>query len=300
MNKTRLVPLYRTRLGRAYVGDAAELLRTVPDGSVHAVITSPPFALTTRKRYGNPRQQDYVDWLLGFIPEVTRVLSPAGSLVLEIGGAWQRGTPTRATYPFELLVRLVEDFGLHLAQEFYWFNSARLPGPARWVTVDRIRVKDSVTPIWWLSKQPWPMADNRRVLAPYGPAMRRLLRGGDTSGVRPSGHRVGTGFSRDNRGAIPPNLIVAPHTQSRSPYLQHCRRLGLHPHPARSVPQVPEFFIRFLTRPGDLVLDPFAGSNTVGAVAERLGRRWTSFEMRADYLRGSVGHFLSPPRLRFR
>jgi len=88
-------------------------------------------------------------------------------LVIEIGGAWNRGEPTRSIYHFELLVRLVKEAGFHLAEEFFWFNRARMPGPAEWVNVQRIRVKDAVTPIWWLSPSPWPSASNRRVLKDY-------------------------------------------------------------------------------------------------------------------------------------
>jgi site-specific DNA-methyltransferase (cytosine-N4-specific) len=50
---------------------------------------------------------------------------------------------------------------------------------------------------------------------------------------------------------------------------------------------VPEFFIRFLTEPRQLVVDPFAGSNVTGHVAEGLGRRWLSIEINADYVAGS-------------
>ena len=55
--------------------------------------------------------------------------------------------------------------------------------------------------------------------------------------------------------------------------------------------EVPEFFINFLTEPRDLVLDPFAGSNTTGAAAERLRRRWVSIEPNDGYVEGSKGRF---------
>jgi DNA modification methylase len=284
------VPAYSTPLGSAYVGEAALLMKCLPDCSVNAIITSPPYALRAKKSYGNPTQDAYVDWFLSFAPEFRRILRPNGSLVLEIGGAWNPGEPTRSIYHFELLVRLVREHNFHLAEDFFWFNRARIPGPAEWVNVQRIRVKDAVTPIWWLSPSPRPAASNRRVLKPYSKDMLRLLRVGYNHGKRPSGH-VARKFERNNHGAIPPNLIEVAHTNSNDQYQEYCRLHGLVAHPARFPRQVPEFFTKFLTRKGDLILDPFCGSNTTGAVAEKFGRRWLAFDLRADYIEGSMARF---------
>jgi site-specific DNA-methyltransferase (cytosine-N4-specific) len=155
---------YRTRLGAAYHGDSTELLTALQDSTVQAIITSPPFALKQKKRYGNPAEDEYLEWFLKFVPEFRRVLRDDGSLVIDIGGAWMPGSPTRSIYQFELLISLVRDEGFFLAEEFYWYNRAKLPGPAQWVTIDRVRVKDAINPIWWLSKTTKPKADNRRVL----------------------------------------------------------------------------------------------------------------------------------------
>jgi site-specific DNA-methyltransferase (cytosine-N4-specific) len=283
-------PTYSTPLGAAYVGDAASLLRGLPNHSINAIITSPPYALKAKKKYGNPNQDAYVDWFLGFAKEFKRVLRPTGSLVLEIGGAWNPGQPTRSIYHFELLVRLVREHGFHLAEEFFWFNRTRIPGPAEWVNVQRIRVKDAVTPIWWLSPSPRPAASNRRVLRPYSADMLRLFKVGYNHGKRPSGH-VANKFEKNNRGAIPPNLIEVAHTSSKDQYQEYCRLHRLVAHPARFPRQVPDFFIKFLTRKGDLILDPFCGSNTTGAVAEKLERRWIGFDLKVDYIEGSIGRF---------
>lgn len=274
------------------MGDSRELIKLVPDHSVNAIITSPPYALQLKKSYGNPEQDVYVEWFLGFAKEFRRVLRPNGSLVIEIGGAWNRGLPTRSIYHFELLVRLVNDAGFHLAEEFFWFNRARMPGPTEWVNVRRIRVKDAVTPIWWVSPSPRPSASNRRVLKAYSKDMLRLLEKGYNNGRRPSGH-VAEKFEFNNGGAIPPNLIEVAHTNSNDGYQKYCRDNGFGAHPARFPRQVPEFFVKFLTRKGGLILDPFAGSNMTGYVAEKLGRRWLAFEQDPEYVRGSVGRFSS-------
>ena len=282
---------YRTRLGVAYHGDSADLLTALPDASVQAIITSPPFALKRKKRYGNPAEDEYLAWFLRFVPEFRRVLRDDGSLVIDIGGAWMPGSPTRSIYQFELLIALVRQEELFLAEEFYWYNRAKLPGPAQWVTVERIRVKDTVNPIWWLSKSTRPKADNRRVLKPYSESMHELFRRGYNRGRRPSGHVVREKFTVDNGGAIPPNLIEVSNTRSFDSYQVYCREHGHATHPARFPREVPEFFVNFLTEPGDVVLDPFAGSNMTGAVADRLGRRWLAFEKSLDYVDGSIGRF---------
>jgi site-specific DNA-methyltransferase (cytosine-N4-specific) len=179
-----------------------------------------------------------------------------------------------------------------LAQEFFWWNPARLPTPAEWVTVRRIRVKDAINCIWWLSPTPWPKASNRRVLQPYSESMKELLEKGYKPMLRPSGHDISDRFSVDNGAAIPPNLIALAHTESNSAYIRYCRKHGLTPHPARFPTEIPEFFIRMLTDAGDLVVDPFAGSCATGEAAERTRRAWICCELIEDYLKGAVGRFL--------
>ena len=197
----------------------------------------------------------------------------------------------RSIYQYELLVRLCKEVGFFLAQEFYHYNPARLPTPAEWVTIRRIRVKDSVNTVWWLSKTPNPKADNRKVLKPYSQSMKQLLKNGYKAKIRPSGHDISDKFQKDNQGAIPPNLLEIANTESNSTYLRRCKAAEIRPHPARFPQGFAEFFIKFLTDEGDTVLDPFAGSNTSGFVAQTLQRRWISFEINEDYVMGSRYRF---------
>ena len=289
---SKLLPYYKTGFGQAYCGDALEVLKHIPPNSVDLVITSPPFALRRKKSYGNVSPEEYGDWFWPFAKAISHILKSRGSFVLDIGGSWNRSQPTRTLYHFELLLKLCKSHGpFRLAQEFYWYNPAKMPSPAQWVTVKRIRVKDAVNPIWWLAKSAKPKASNRRVLKPYTKSMERLLARGYNEGPRPSGHVVSGKWQRRQRGAIPPNLIIAANTRSTDKYFQACRDHKLEVHPARFVRAVPEFFIRFLTRPGDTVLDPFAGSNVVGKVAEDLGRNWISIEIAEEYVVGSAFRF---------
>lgn len=286
-------PYYRTKLGACHLGDSLELLHYLEPGSVDLIMTSPPFALRRKKEYGNVEADRYVEWFLQFGRLFHKVLKPKGSLVIDIGGSWNPGQPTRSLYHYELLIDLcrMPDCKFYLAEEFFWYNPARLPTPAEWVTVRRVRVKDAVNCVWWLSKDPYPKADNRNVLLPYSDSMLELLRRGYKAKLRPSGHDISTKFNRDNNGAIPPNLLEIANTESNSWYLRRCRETGLKPNPARYPAGLPRFFVRFLTDPGDLVLDPFAGSNITGAVAEKLGRRWIAVELVEEYVKGSMVRF---------
>jgi site-specific DNA-methyltransferase (cytosine-N4-specific) len=284
-------PYYSQKNGSVYLGDSLKLLQFLEDNSINLIITSPPFALTRQKEYGNESAEKYIEWFLPFAYEFKRVLAENGSFILDLGGAYLPGHPVRSIYQYELLVRLCKEVGFFLAQEFYHYNPARLPTPAEWVTIRRIRVKDSVNVVWWLSKTPHPKADNRKVLKPYSQSMKQLLKNGYKAKIRPSGHDISDKFQKDNNGAIPPNLLEIANTESNSAYLRRCKAAGIKPHPARFPQGFAQFFIKFLTDEGDIVLDPFAGSNTTGFVAEILQRRWISFEINEDYIIGSRYRF---------
>jgi DNA modification methylase len=281
-----------TARGKILLGDSLGMFREeIEAHSVDLIMTSPPFGLVRKKDYGNADAHDYLDWFRPFAAAFHKALKPQGSLVIDIGGAWISGQPTRSLYHYELLIMLCKEFGFHLAQEFFWWNPARLPTPAEWVTVRRIRVKDAVNCIWWLSPTPWPKASNRRVLQPYSDSMKVLLEKGYKPMLRPSGHDISDCFGTDNGAAIPPNLISLAHTESNSAYIRFCRKRGIVPHPARFPTEIPEFFIRMLTEVGDLVVDPFCGSCATGEAAERTRREWICCDLVEDYLKGSLGRF---------
>jgi DNA modification methylase len=290
-----LKPAYTTNLGAAYAADSLAFLVGLPSSSIDAVITSPPYALHFKKEYGNADKRDYVEWMLPFARQIKRVLKNDGSFVLNIGGSYNPGTPTRSLYHFKLLIALVEDLGFHLAQECFWLNPAKLPAPAEWVNVRRSRIKDSVEYVWWLSPTPWPKANNRNVLTPYSDDMLRILERGYRAKKRPSGHNITDKFRKDSGGAIPSNVINRGNNESNSDYIKACRQYGIKVHPARYPSALPEFFVKFLTQPNDIILDPFAGSNTTGRVAEDLGRRWLSVELDEQYVAASVVRFGRAP-----
>lgn len=316
---------YTTRYGKAFKGDSRGLMqsRKVKPGSVDLIMTSPPFALTRKKDYGNEAAGEYVDWFRSFVKPFKRVLSDTGSLVIDIGGAYLPGRAERSTYHFELAVALASEFDL--CQEFYWYNPAKLPSPAEWVNVRRMRVKDSCNLVLWLSKDAMnTKANNRRVLKRYSEAMEALLKGGFQYRKRPSGHDISENFMKRNEGSIPPNLLgpafpedlddlegerwedffpnllAISNTGSNARYQRMCAERKIKPHPARFPLGLPAFFIEFLTEPGDLVLDPFGGSGVTGEAAEGLGRKWITCDLdeeagRKDtYVRASAFRFEDP------
>ena len=300
---------YKTPFGSAYLTDSLTALRELPTGSINLIVTSPPYALHFKKAYGNVDKDEYVNWFLGFAREMYRVLADDGSFVLNIGGSYNKGIPTKSLYHYKLLIQLVDEIGFHLAQECFWYNPAKMPMPAEWVTVRKIRVKDSVEYVWWLSKTPWPKASNQKVLKEtFSADMYRLQRRGLKETTRPGGYKINSSWSDiKTKGSIPSNFVqsdlfeedkeppesvlIMGNNSANDLYTLRCKAEGLKVHPARYPRVLVEFFIKMLTDEGDVVLDPFAGSNTTGAAAEALQRRWLAFDNVEEYLSASKFRF---------
>lgn len=288
-----VVTIFVTDRGAALYGHCEDAVGMIDDGSVNLIFSSPPYPLLRKKEYGNRDEATYVDWFLRIAEEWGRKLTSDGSVVINLGDAWRRGEPTLSLYQERLLIRLEDELGMKLCQRFAWQNPAKMPVPAEWVTIRRVRVKPSLESIFWLSPSDQPYANNRAILTPYSDSMRKVIKdGGQKGSTSPAGYQKDEGaFARDNGGAIPGNLITAPNTESNSHYIRWCKERGLPVHPARFPAEVPEHFIKFLTRADDLVFDPFGGSLTTGAVAERLGRRWIASECMLDYIEGGRARF---------
>ncbi len=287
--------IFTTKRGALFLGQCETVLSSLKEleGKVKLIFTSPPFPLNNKKKYGNLTGESYQKWLAGYAEQFGKMLTPDGSIVMEIGNAWEPGKPVQSLLPYRSLLSFIEAGKFHLCQEITYHNPARLPGPAQWVTIERIRLKDATTKIWWMSKTEKPDADNKRVLKPYSKAMQALLkRGSYNAGKRPSEHDVSEeGFLKNNGGAIASNLIEAPNTTNSLVYQKFCKEHDQAGHPARMPDSIPEFFIKFLTRPGDIVLDPFSGSNTTGEAAQRLQRRWISIEADPYYAATGISRF---------
>ena len=289
-------PVYKTQFGQAFNCSVEDFIGSDRfkelKGKVDLILTSPPYPLVSPKAYGNRVGEDYKHWLAGIMKELKTLLKPKGSLVVEIGNAWEKGIPTMSTLPLETLIQIKLESELQVCQQFIWNNPNKLPGPATWVNIKRIRVKDAFTHIWWYSNTPDAKANNLRILTPYKDGMKKLLERQDYNrGLRPSGHSIGDGFLKSNKGSIPSNVLTFPNSLETKEYREWCKKHDLPQHPARMPEKLAEFFIEFLTNKNALILDPFGGSNTTGKVAEDLKRQWIYIERDPIYVKGSKGRF---------
>lgn len=288
---------YSTLLGTCIQGDSLEVLGTLDDSSVDLIITSPPFSLQRHKSYGEVGQDEYVDWLLQFGIAAYGKLKETGSFVIDLGGAYQKGYPVKALYPFRFMLKMCDEIGYYLAQDMYWHNPSALPTPIEWVNKRKMRCKTSVNTVWWFSKSNLPKSDIKKVLVPYSSRMQNLIDNPksfvkEEGTIRPSGHVMGMkSWAKDNGGAIPSNLLQVSNSESNSQYLRYCKAIGIKGHPARFPAKLPEFFIKMLTDKNDFVVDIFSGSNTTGKVAEELERKWLSIDLSIDYVASSIFRF---------
>lgn len=298
---------YSTKNGVLHLGDSIDFLEKElangMEGKIDLLITSPPFPLNNKKQYGNFQGEEYKEWFTDLAPLYEKLLSDKGSIVIEIGNAWENRRPVQSLLHLECLLGFVKNSNLRLIQEFICYNPSKLPSPAQWVTINRIRTVDSYTHIWWIAKSDFPKADNTKVLRPYSKSMKALLRKKKyNAGKRPSEHNISKdSFFKDNGGSIshnffelesidekrevrlPYNVLSFSNTNSNDNYMNRCRENNITPHPARMNAGIVNFFIDFLTEKNDIVLDPFAGSNTTGFVAEQKDRKWISIEANEGY-----------------
>lgn len=305
--------IFSTKYGKSFEADSLKLITSKPflkkyEGQIDLIFTSPPFSLIKKKRYGNKLGEDYIQWLEQFAQPLSNLLSDKGSIVIELGNSWEKGSPVFSTVPIEALLKFKEAGGFYLCQEFICHNPSRIPSPVQWVNIKRERVKDSYTRLWWMSKTPHPKANNSNILRHYSSSLRSKMKSKKIDvGQKPSGHHVTKGFLKDNGGSISPNFLKfgdneylfeekentlsIPNASTQNAYNQFCLSNNLQRHPARMQMELVEYFIQFLTDEDDIVYDPFAGSNTTGIVCERLKRKWLSSELNLDYIKGSLIRF---------
>jgi DNA modification methylase len=306
--------------GRYYIGNSEEMLSYRPlrnlKGKIQLILTSPPFPLNEKKSYGNMTGAQYLEWFASLAPKFAAMLTEDGSVVIEMGNGWEPKRPVQSLLPLKTLMSFVEneEAGLRLIQQFVCYNPSRLPSPAQWVTVNRMRTVDSFTNVWWIAKSDFPKADNSKVLRPYSDSMQKLLdRRNFNNGKRPSGHHISeAAFLRDCGGSIAhnlfeldsmdanrevrlPNAFSLSNSISNDFFTRTCKERGIKkPHPARMQMGLAAFFIQYLTDRDDCVLDPFAGSNTTGYAAARLGRKWIAIDAKEEYVEQSKIRFEDP------
>ena len=291
-----ILTVFETEDGTCLWATAETAAAAIEPGSVDLLLTSPMFPTVTDKRgYGTMDPASWLDWMTDMGHAWKDLLTDTGSMFIHLGDVWYRGTPTLSPYIERFVIRMLDDVGLHLAEKFFAEHPTRLPAPRPWVAMRRMRVKPSVDPIYWFSKNEFCKADNRRVLVPYSDSTRKNWIGKHDAGGRtgPSGHDIGRGsFAQDNGGAIPGNLIrCLGQDADVKRYRKAAKAAGFPVHPAIMPREMAEMGVKLATEPGDLVYDPFFGSGTTGHVAEALGRRWLGSERSLDYAQSAALRF---------
>ncbi|MEM4270655.1 MAG: site-specific DNA-methyltransferase [Candidatus Pacearchaeota archaeon] len=261
-------------LNKIYCMDALEFLKKIPDKSVDLIVTSPPYADTVS--YGkkvevfNPEK--YVIWFLELCREVQRFLKPTGSFILNINDRATNGE--RSTYVFELVYRIVKETGLKLFDRYIWFKKSALP-----MTGEK-RLNDRIEYIFHFVKDTKKFKTyTDRIREPYAEVslkrFKNKVHGNDI--ILPDGRTV-----LSQRGSSKPHpLGKKPITVFRFDTGSALRGLE---HPAPFHPQLPEFFIKWLTDEGDVVLDPFIGSGTTAVACKELGRKFIGCDISQEYV----------------
>jgi len=255
------IPLIKTDLGQAYIGDVFDLIHKIEDNTVQLIVTSPPFS----KENGHSCEKTgYSEWITSHLERSRRVLRSGGFMVIELGGNWKKQTLERTVDHYEIILNACNTGGWHLLQVFYWYNPRALKMPDSWDESRPGRFRECISTIFWLACNSIVQVDiqrvrsyNNTIFEPYG------------------------------------NLVVFSDASEDLDYREACASAGLSPHFDPFPTTMPSFFISLLTDPSDLVLDPFAGSLTTGAAAEKLGRKWICFEKQENLIRTGIFRFES-------
>lgn len=260
---------YQTPLGILIVGDCLHLLREVPANSIDLVITSPPYDGQDKYRNGGRYERSwYESFFLETTAEILRVLAPHGSFILNYRS--KRYGCERGTLQYELVFWLREQ-GFLFAEDFIWGKPSPPPGRFNRFLKDAIEYcfHFTKTPRWQffpencLRPARWDAKDRER---------RKKLPHNYVRVNAPSGH----GRKRVQAG---PDMVRP------STFLHFEPEFGrnVSRHPCRFPVELPSFFIKLLTQPGQIVLDPFAGTCTSAVAAEKLGRQWIMVELDPEY-----------------
>ena len=273
------------------------------DEPIHLVLTSPPYPLRQARSYGGPSESKFVDFICEALESLVRQLAPGGSIALNIANdLFLPGTPARSLYVERTVLALHDRLGLHLMDRLIWEAPNRLPGPTYWACRQRQQLLGTYEHVLWLTNDPRRcISDNRRVLLPHTPRHLQLMeRGGEhRQGVTggDGAHRLRRGsFGSQTPGRIARNVlrftVGGPDRAARN---EHVREAGLFPHGAPMPRPLARFLIEFLTEPGQLVAEPFAGDFTTPIEAELTGRRWIATELMAEYAAAGALHFVRRP-----
>lgn len=278
----------------------AECVAGAIDQPITLVLTSPPYALAQPRAYGNVSLGHYVDWLMSMLEPFVLRLRPGGTLALNVSNdVFEPGSPARSTYRERLVIALCDGLGLHKWDEFIWHNPSKPPGPIQWASRTQQQLNTAWEPVYIFTNDPHRcVASNRRVLQAHTERHLQLMsRGGEKreASFCDGAYRIKRGaYGTLTAGRIPRNLQSIAH-RGNDPTLQQAKHrakeLGLPAHGAPMPLALADFMVRYLSEPGDLVVDPFGGWGTTGFAAEANGRRWLTTEKHLEYVLGTQLRF---------
>lgn len=267
------------------VGNCETVMKSFPNSCIDFVLTSPPYA--DKRDYGCDSESispdKYVDWFMPIGQEIFRILKPNGSFVLNISDKVVDGY--QHLYVFELLLKLCKEIGFHLVRDYIWYNPATPPNV--YSRGGYGRTKKSHEYCFWLSKGNEWTFELDPIRKPYSKDMQKYLegkgKGNRAENIRPSTHNFDCEKTwNDNGGSDPGSVIEIANTSSNDIFMKLCKDKEI-AHPARFPEKLAEFFILSGSKKGDLILDPFSGSGTTAAVAQKNGRRWIGIDTNSDY-----------------
>lgn len=257
----------------------------------HAMITSPPYPLKSKRAYGNPDVDQYVDFICDAIEPILPKLADGGSICLNVSNdIFMSKSPARSTYWMKLCIALEERLSLHYMDDLLW-TSNKIPGPTMWCCRTKQQLKHGYEHCLWFTNNPAKcFSDNRRVLQPNTKAHQKFV---DKGGIKQNSingdgayvKNIGDFSNPQLTGTIPYNHIYVPnHCNESRAVKKHAQELGLPSHSAKMPLSLASFLVKFLTRPGDLVVDLFGGTLTTGQASQNNGRHFVILEMMLEYI----------------
>lgn len=281
-------------------GDSLPMMRAMADGAVDAIVTSPPYAdqrvyeegevgrgqrigvtpgvRRTRARSRAQRSNapaEWVQWIEPYTAEMLRVLTPAGSIMLNLGVVLRDGEEHPCT---DDIIRGCRAQGWKILHRLVWHKpNGQVPSAPGYLTIGHefVAWMSATTAPWRAHEQPPGSQASREVRTPHAAS----------SLVRINSLYSGAGAHRKQSkihalhpdGARPATVLTYPVGGEANPDA----------HPARMPLKLAQQLVAMCCPPGGLVLDPFCGNATTGVAANRIGRRFVGIEIDPAYVVGA-------------
>lgn len=224
---------------------SAEHMREIPDGSVHLMVTSPPYNAT--KAYDKDLTlEEYLDLLRRVFSETYRVLVHGGRACVNIANLGRKPYIPLSDYISQMMLEI----GFLMRGEIIWYKGAGAGTSMAWGS-------------WCSASNPVLRDTHEYILVFSKGTFRRPKPEGKTSTI------TREQFLEWTKSV----WLINPESASR---------VG---HPAPFPVELPYRLIQLYTYSGDLVLDPFMGSGSTAIAALKAGRKYIGYEVEVEYLR---------------